>query len=208
MSERKHHRPASLDQAEAEAIVGDEDPAAESEIAHTTAWALLGVPNADFDETAVKKLQHTVRTEGVDTIAAAWAKSPDFTLPGALWRLYLLWQWHQMNPEVLQDRFDEGLKAAADKGLNVDKVAPLDEVIRGAEGILAGYGDEDQLGPVLESAAQSMRIMAMGVRFGPEWITEDGHVLAHTVTRRPQALLDTARELDESAKQAEAGTLD
>ena len=75
------------------------------------------------------------------------------------------------------------------------------------EGVLAGYGNEDELASVLSAAAQSMRVMAMGVRFGPEWITEEGHVLAHTVTRRPEALLDTAKELDESAREAAQGTL-
>ena len=208
MSERSFRRPASLDQAEAEAIVGDEDPAAESEIAHTTAWALLGVPNADFDEAAVAKLRESVRTEGVDIIAAAWSKSPEFTLPGALWRIYLLWQWSQLNTEVLTDRYQEGLDALGGKGVDVHDQPPLEEVIRGVEGVLAGYANEDDLATVLESSAQAMRIMAMGVRFGPEWITEEDHVLAHTVTRRPQALLDTARELDESAQQAAAGTLD
>lgn len=206
MSERRFHRPASLDQAEAEAIEGDEDPAAESEIAHTTAWALLGVPNADFDEKAVEQLQASVRSEGVDIIAAAWSRSPEFTLPGALWRMYLLWQWHQMNGEVLQVRFDEGVAAMKDKGFHNDPI-PLPEVIRGVEGILAGYGNEDELSSVLAASAQAMRVMAMGVRFGPEWITEEGHVLAHTVTRRPQALLDTAKELDESAREAAQGTL-
>ncbi len=207
MSDRKFHRPASLDQAEAEAIEGDEDPAAESEIAHTTAWALLGVPNADFDAKAVEQLQQSVRTEGVDIIAAAWARSPEFTLPGALWRVYLLWQWHQMNPDVVHDRFNEGVAAMKKQGLSKAPI-PLPEVIRAIEGILAGYGNEEDLAYVLEAAAQTMRVMAMGVRFGPEWITEDGHVLAHTVTRRPQALLDTAKELDESARQAAQGTLD
>lgn len=206
MSERRHHRPASLDQAEAEAIEGDEDPAAESEIAHTTAWALLGVPNADFDEKAVEQLRTSVRSEGVDIIAAAWSRSPEFTLPGALWRIYLLWQWHQMNPEVLQARFDEGVSAMEQKGFQNTPI-PLPDVIRGVEGVLAGYGNEDELASVLSAAAQSMRVMAMGVRFGPEWITEEGHVLAHTVTRRPEALLDTAKELDESAREAAQGTL-
>lgn len=206
MSERKFHRPASLDQAQAEAIEGDEDPAAESEIAHTTAWALLGVPNADFDQQAVEQLQTSVRSEGVDIIAAAWSRSPEFTLPGALWRIYLLWQWHQMSPEVLQDRFDEGVAAMREKGLQQDPI-PLAEVIRGVEGMLAGYGNEDELASVLAASAEAMRVMAMGVRFGPEWITEEGHVLAHTVTRRPAALLDTAKELDESAREAAQGTL-
>ncbi len=208
MSERSFRRPASLEQADAEMIVGDEDPAAESEIAHTTAWALLGVTSGDFDKKAVAQLQTSVRAEGVDIIAAAWARSPEFTLPGALWRIYLLWQWHQMNSEVIEERYHEGVEAMREKGLDADAQPPLAEVIRGIEGVLAGYANEDDLAPIFAATAQAMRVMAMGVRFGPSWITEDSHLLAHTVTRRPQALLDTARELDESARQAAAGTLD
>lgn len=198
-----------LDQQDAEQIVGDEDPAAESEIAHTTAWALMGVPNADFDERAVERLQTSVRTEGVDIVAAAWARSPDFTLPGALWRIYLLWQWHQMNPEVLEARFEEGRAELEKEGTPESQMPPpLPEVIRAVEGVLAGYATEEDLAPVFHAAAAAMRTMALGVRFGPEWITEDGHVLAHTVTRRPEALLATANELEESAEQADAGNLD
>lgn len=208
MSSRSHHRPANLDQAEAEQIVGDEDPAAEAEIAHTTAWALMGVPNADFDEEAVEKLRESVRREGVDIVAASWARSPDFTLPGALWRTYLLWQWHQMNPKVLQVRFDEGLVELRKEGVEKkDFPAPLNEVIRGVEGVLAGYATEEDLAPVFSAAAEAMRTMALGVRYGAEWIMEDDHVLAHTVTRRPEALLKTAHELQESAREAAAGEL-
>ena len=209
MSGRKFHRPATLDQAEAEQVVGDEDPAAESEIAHTTAWALLGEPNADFDEAAVETLKSSVRNEGVDIIASSWSRSPDFTLPGALWRIYLLWQWHQMNPEVLEVRFNEGLVELKKQGVpREDFPIPLKEVIKGVEGVLAGYATRDDLSPVFLAASQAMRTMALGVENGAEWIVEDGHALAHPVTRRPEALLKTARELEESAHEAEIGELD
>ena len=46
---RLPRRPAILSPARAEAIVGDEDPAVASGIAHSTAWALLGIPDKDFD---------------------------------------------------------------------------------------------------------------------------------------------------------------
>ena len=37
-----------LDPADAEQIVGDSDPAEMSAIAHSSAWALMGVSDADF----------------------------------------------------------------------------------------------------------------------------------------------------------------
>lgn len=207
--ERMFRRPAQLEPEQAEEIVGDEDPAENSEIAHTSAWALMGVPNADFDETAVEQLKKSVRAQGVDVIASAWSRSPDFTLPGALWRIYLVWQWHQMNPDVLVERYEEGRAAMEKQGVANDQTVPsLDEVIRADEGVLAGYATEDDLPAVLGSNAALLRVLAAGVTNGPEWITDDEHVLAHRVTRRPQALLDTANELDESERQARAGTLD
>ncbi len=206
---RQFRRPARLEPQDAEAIVGDEDPAAESELAHTTAWALMGVPSGDFDEEAVARLQKTVRDEGVDLVAPAWDRSPDFTLPGALWRLYLVWQWYQLDPEVIKLRFQEGMDQIKIEGVtDPSTVPPMHEVIRGVEGVLAGYAGEKDLAPVLESTAGFLRVLATGVEYGPEWITQDDHVLAHTVTRRPKALLATAAELDESARQAALGELE
>lgn len=207
--DHKFRRPAQLEPEQAEEIVGDEDPAENSEIAHTSAWALMGVPNADFNKEAIEQLRQTVRTQGVDVIASAWSRLPDFTLPGALWRIYLVWQWYQMNPEVLRERYLEGKKAMEEEGVaNEETVPDFDEVIRADEGVLAGYANEDDLPAVLGSNAALLRVLAAGVTFGPEWITEDDHRLAHRVTRRPDALLATADELDESAEQAREGTLD
>lgn len=208
MEGRKFRKPAMLEPKEAEQIVGEADPAQESEIAHTSAWALMGVANADFNQEAVDRLVKTVREQGVDVIACLWDRSPDFTLPGALWRIYLLWQWQQMNPVVLQERFAEGLAALDQQGRSIEQVVPLGETIRAVEGVLAGYANEEELAPVFEAAATAMRVMAAGITYGPQWITDDRHALAHPVTRRPRALLDTAAELDESAQQARRGTLE
>lgn len=202
-------RPAMLDPQDAEEIVGDEDPAVESEMAHSTALALMGIASSDFGEDDIPKVLQAVRTQGVDVIAGSWSRSPEFTLPGALWRLYLLWQWHQMNPEILQERYLDGKTAMERQGVaNQHTVPDLDEVILAVEGVMGGYATDDDLAPVLEGAAALLRVLATGVSFGPEWITDDQHALAHPVTRRPTALIDTANELEESARQAQAGQLD
>ena len=74
-------RPAMLDAARADAIIGDEDPAATAAVAHTAAWALMGVGDETFTDADVARLRETVRTSGVDTIAHVWSRSPEFTLP-------------------------------------------------------------------------------------------------------------------------------
>lgn len=206
--EHKFRRPAMLDPEMAEYIVGDEDPADGSGLAHSTAWALLGQPSVDFSEEEVPQVLEAVRSKGVDVIASAWARSPEFTLPGALWRIYLMYQWYQMNPGILYERYQEGVAVMKDGGVEPPGLIPnLDEVILAIEGVLAGYATEDDLAGVFEVAASAMRVLAASSKYGPQWITEDTHALANPVTRRQTALLDTASELDESAKQAKAGTL-
>ncbi len=206
--ERKFRRPAMLDLEQAEEIIGDEDPSVESDMAHATAWALLGVPAGGFSEEDVQKAVAAVREQGADIVAAFWTRSPAFTLPGALWRTYLLWQWYELNPEAVTLRYDEGVQAMESEGVATPESVPdLAEVLRAVEGVLAGYATEEDLSSVFEAVAQVMRVMAAGVRFGPEWVTEDDHELAHPVTRRPKALLDTANELDQGAASARTGTL-
>ncbi len=201
---RKFRRPAMLGPEQAEEIVGDTDPAEETEIAHTSAWALLGVPEGDFDSEHVERLKAAVRSDGVDTIAGFWDRSSAITLAGAFWRIYLLWQWNEISPEVVAQRFQEGVE-----GLGGDAAGKptLDEVLLAVGVVLSGSANEDQLAPVFEAAAQTMEVMAAGVEYGPRWIDTDEHELAHPVTRRADALLSTAQELRESARQARQGTL-
>ncbi len=207
MSNRKFRRPAMLDPQQAEDIVGDVDPAEEVEIAHTSAWALLGVPEGDFDQEHVERLRAAVHTSGVDVVAGFWDRSSENTLAGALWRIYLLWQWNQLNPAVVQQRYEEGVAALTERGELPEELPGLREVIMATGAVLAGVANEDQLAPVFEAAALTMDVMAAGVAWGPLWIDSDEHELAHPVTRRPLALVDTARELRESARRAHQGTL-
>ena len=205
MENRIFRRPARLGDEQADQIVGAADPADNMELAHTSAWALLGVPNADFNAETTRRLVETVRTQGVDVVAALWDQAPAFTLPGALWRLYLVWQWNQLDPDTLRARFEEGAHQIAD-----DTDLPdwqLDVILDQIDRALAGRVSEDDLEPLLTATAQALRLMAVGVA-GPEWISSDRDDLAHPVTRRPRALLDTADELAEGAAQALRGTLD
>lgn len=201
---RKFRRPAMLGPERAEEIVGDTDPAEETEIAHTSAWALLGVPEGDFDAEHVQRLKKSVRAEGVDIVAGFWDRSSPITLAGALWRIYLLWQWNELDPEVVTARYLEGLEAL---GEDAPELPPLGGVLMAIGVVLSGSVNEDQVAPVFEATAQAMEVMAAGVQYGPRWIETDDHQLAHPVTRRADALLSTAQELRESAREARQGTL-
>ena len=71
-------------------IVGSHDPAEETRVAHATASALLTRVRADESGVSADRLVAFTDEHGIDEIAELWSKAPSRTLPGALWRLYLL----------------------------------------------------------------------------------------------------------------------
>ena len=200
-------RPAMLDAARAETIVGDEDPAASAAVAHTAAWALMGVGDESFTDADVARLRDTVRSVGVDVIAHVWSRSPEFTLPGALWRLYLLHEWYHRDPGLVESRYAQGLRAPIIQGLEAPvQVRPLRAVMQEVDALLRGDLTDDDLDGVLAQASRAMRVLAAG-ESGPLWIEDPADPLAHRVTMRTSALLATADELDLAAREARVGTL-
>lgn len=210
MSEqRRHRRPAMLDVADAEMIEGDEDPAVRSEIAHSTAHAMVtgGRQNAS-DAAVVRRLVTLVDTEGLDAVATLWSRSPYTTLPGTLWRLYLLREWVKLGPDVVADRYRRGLERAEVSGAIAGVAhAPGPEEIRFAvDQVLTGVYEGD-LAVTLERAGAFLRVLATGSALDADWIEDDDHDLADLVTRRAGALLATAEELGEAAALHRQGRL-
>ena len=82
---RTPRRPAMLDAEQAENIPG-------AEVAHLVAQTLLGIEK-DTDQN-VQHLRELLESGGVDTVSELWSASPANTLPGTLWRLYLVYQWY------------------------------------------------------------------------------------------------------------------
>ena len=218
---RQFHRPARLDPEVAEAIEGGEDPAVASELAHRTAQALVGgfpEPAGAPGPITRQGVVAVVAAHGVDAVAELWADSPATTLPGALWRLFLVREWLRRDPALIARRYAvvvdltgagpealarleaalvEARPAPAPERLRAD----LDRVLDGARGAGA-----PGLAPLLAATADFLRALTAGS--DPVWIEEDTDELAHRVTRRPQALPATADELDEAARRAAALDLD
>ena len=182
-------RPAMLDAARAEAIVGDEDP-------------------ASLAAEDVARLRETVRTRGVDTIAHVWSRSPEFTLPGALWRVYLLHEWYHRDPLLVAERYADGSHAPIIQGLEAPvELRSLSLIMEEIDSLLRGDLTDDDLEYVLREASRAMRVLAAG-EAGALWIEDPTDPLAHRVTMRHSALLVTADELDIAAREAAVGTLD
>ena len=109
MSEARFRRPARLDPHDAEALLGERDPALRDEVAHTTARALVHRARAAEDPEVVARLVRLVETEGLDAVAALWADATPVTLPGALWRLYVLREWVRRDPQTVALRYRLGV---------------------------------------------------------------------------------------------------
>ena len=198
---RQFHRPARLDPEVAEAIEGGEDPAVASELAHRTAQALVGgFPEPDgargMEPITREGVVAVVAAHGVDAVAELWADSPATTLPGALWRLFLVREWLRRDPALIARRY----------AVVVDLTGAGPEALARLEAALVEARPAPGLAPLLAATADFLRALTAGS--DPVWIEEDTDELAHRVTRRPRALPATADELDEAARRAAALALD
>lgn len=206
MSTRKApRRPAMLDAEQAENIPGAEDAASSSEVAHLVAQTLLGIEK-ESDEN-VQRLRQLLESGGIDTVSELWSTSPVSTLPGTLWRLYLVYQWYLRDPQLVNERFQQGLASLdigdiffrehSDKSVAnlMDKLAALWQ----AQTSIA------ELAPLLDRVSDFLQVLASGV--SAEWIKDSRDELADAVTLRPQALLQTADDLKLSARAAKVNHL-
>lgn len=210
MTERRFRRPAMLSPAAADEIVGDIDPAVRSEAAHTTATAIVhGGRAASDDAELVERLVHLVDTEGLDTVAALWADSPADTLPGALWRLYLLREWTRRDPRTIAERYRLGLVRAEVAGAiaGVADTPGPEEIRTVADAVLSGVF-QGELDVALERAGAFCRVLATGSAVDADAITSSDDDVATRVTRSAGALLDTAGQLEDAATLWRAGRLD
>lgn len=210
MSVHRFRRPAMLSAEQAELIVGDVDPALRSEVAHTTAGALVhGGRTGAEDAELVRRLVSLVDTEGLDTVATMWSQSPANTLPGALWRLYLLREWTRRDPRTVAERYHLGLHRAEVAGVVAGVAQPPgpDQVQELADAVLSGVFRGD-LDVALDRAAAFLRVLATGSAMDADWIEMSDAERATAVTRRAGALLDTAGELENAAALWRAGRLD
>lgn len=224
---RQFHRPARLDPEVAENIEGAADTAATSELAHRAAQSLVGGFALDEDPSAGRDASveaitregvvRAVAAQGVDDVAELWADSPSTTLPGTLWRLFLVREWIRRDPELVERRYatpvdlsqaDDAAESRFEEALAGAQRAPSPQDVRARlDAVLAGEcPGVTALAPVLSLTAGFLRALAAGS--DPEWIESDEDELADRVTRRGSALVATADELEDAGRRAGAGLLD
>jgi hypothetical protein len=126
-----------------EAQPGGEDPAEVTAAGHRIATLLVrGARTAD-DQGLVDRVLHLADEEGLGVIAALWSHAAPDSLPGALWRLYLLRTWVHRQPDQAAREYAAGkayapvhevLAGVVDPPGPEEVIALVDTVVRGIVG--------------------------------------------------------------------------
>lgn len=160
---RPPRRPTLFTPAGLEAHAGTHDPLKEIEAAHETAAVLVHAGRSSQDPILTARLVALVEELGLATVADLWAHRPARSLPGALWRLYVLREWVRRSPEEASADYSAGVRFTdVDHAVAgaADPVGPQ-EVLEVADAILAGVFQGD-LAVALDRAAAFCRVVAAG----------------------------------------------
>ncbi|SOC57005.1 hypothetical protein [Ornithinimicrobium cerasi] len=199
---RPFHRPTLRPSEVLEDVAGGIDPLEAVEAAHRTAELVVGRGRDTDDPRLTARLVALVQEVGLSTVAEMWADRPARTLPGALWRLYLLHEWVQRQPEETARLFAAGAGHAEVYRAIAGVAEPPDTegLRRLTEQILTGVFTGD-LAIALERAAAFCQVMAVG-------LAEPGveHVPVEQV-RRGARMRDTADDLSACARLWRLGDL-
>jgi len=201
VDERRPRRPALLGKVALETFGGAPDPAALAEAAHATASLLVESGRATSDEAAKARLVALVDEVGLDTIADLWAQRPPRSLPGALWRLYVLREWVQRDAIGAALDFATG-RAAAPVPHVIAGVAepPSPEALRALlDAVLHGVFAGD-LAVALERAGAFCRVVVAGRVTRADDVEPADPEAANALTRSSSSLLQTAEDLEAAAK--------
>jgi hypothetical protein len=204
------HKPTQYSNDKFDTYVGGDDPARILRVAHDTAHALLDRARKNDDPEVLERLVAYTDDHGVDALAELWARSSPRSLPGALWRIYLMRVLIHQDPVGISLLFQRGSEVLQ----TIDTViagAPMptgpEEITALADQILRGLFTGD-FGVALDRAAAFCRISAAGATnladdaeaVNPERATE--------LTSRASRLAITADEFTACARLHRAGQLD
>lgn len=152
----------------------------------------------DRDDTLTRdRILHLADTEGLGTIATLWSPAPADSLPGALWRLYVLRTWVHREPSRASREFgagrtwapvDEALAGVEDPPGPKEVIELVDAVVRGVVG--------SSVDVAFDRAAAFAHIVAIG----------RAH-LDSSESPSGARLMDTAAELRRAAVLERAGRL-
>jgi hypothetical protein len=204
------HRPVRMPAEHFDFVKGGEDPAVIVRTAHETAQALVSRVRADPDPEVVSRLVAFAEREGIDAVAELWSRAAAHSLPGALWRLYLLREMVQRDSEQVSLAFGRGaerLKGIDPVVAGAPSPAGPEELRALADQILRGVFEGD-LGLALDRAAAFCRVTADGALDLADDADPTAPQRAEALTRRAARLARLADELSVSARLERDGALD
>lgn len=206
----KFHKPTQFSGSKFEEFEGGADPAQISRVAHETAQALLSRVREQPEPHIVDRLVAYTDEHGVDAIAELWAQSSPRSLPGALWRIYLLRALIRQDAAGASYLYQRGVETVE----NIDHVVAgaalptgADEVTGLADQILRGLFDGD-LAVALERAAAFCRLASVGATSLADDTETTNTDRATELTTRALRLAETAEELVACARLWRTGSLD
>jgi hypothetical protein len=204
------HRPVRMPAEHFDFVKGGEDPAVIVRTAHETAQALVSRVRADPDPEVVARLVGFAEREGIDAVAELWSRAAAHSLPGALWRLYLLRELVRRDADQVALAFGRG----AERLRGIDPVvagapspAGPEELLALADQILRGVFEGD-LALALDRAAAFCRVTADGSIDLADDADPTEPERAEALTRRAARLARLADELSASARLQRDGALD
>ena len=204
------HRPVRMPAEHFDFVKGGEDPAVLVRSAHETAQALVSRVRAHPDPEVVDRLVSFAEREGIDAVAELWSRAAALSLPGALWRLYLLREMVRRDADLVSLAFNRG----AERLRSIDPVvagAPTpagpEEIMALADLILRGVFEGD-LGLALDRAAAFARVTADGSLDLADDADATEPARADLLTKRAARLSTLAEELSLSARLQRDGALD
>ena len=204
------HKPTQYSGDKFDTYEGGEDPAQILRVAHDTAHALVDRARASDDPAVIERLVAYTDAHGIDAVAELWARSSPRSLPGALWRIYLMRLLIRQDPAGTSYQFQRGSEVLT----TIDTIvagAPMptgpDEITELADQILRGLFRGD-FAIALDRAAAFCRILSAGCTsladddepLNPERATE--------LTTRADRLSLTADEFTACARLYRAGNLE
>lgn len=190
----RFHKPLPVPPSVLDGALGGVDPVDMAEAAHRTAAVVVGRGRENDDPEVTARLVGLVRELGLATVAEMWADRPARSLPGVLWRLYLLNEWVPRAPTQVADAFTVGSAHAEVYRVIAGVAEPPnpDDLQRLTGSILTGVFEGD-LATALDRAAAFCHVVAVGLA-GP-----DGGEVPEDQVRRAARLQSTARDLQASA---------
>ena len=188
------HKPVRRPGDIIETLRGSGDPAELGGLARDTAAAILHRVRNAPDPEITERLIDYADVHGIDDVAELWADAPADSLPGALWRLYLIRHTVAGNPESAGRIFTRGTEVdGVNQAIAGSPHAPTPaQVVELANQILRGAFTGD-FAVALERASAFSRVMSAGA-------TELATAEDEDQPRRAVGYAAMARDFTEQAK--------